>query len=235
MYDEPLFLQTLSRFAVVLPARYDLSHALSELTESVTAVLGLSGSWVTMANNGQLSFLTEVSEDSVAMARDHAQLHPFACPCQDAYTSGEVVRVTDVRQESTRWPEFSASATRLSIAGVAAIPMRLADLTIGALNLYSPDPREWSDEDIAVAEVLADMATSYVVNASKLRQQEQLSEQLQHTLDSRIVIAQAKGIVSQRLSVSVDQAYQLIRSHARHNNASLRTVAEAVVAVGLRV
>src|SRR5450759_4421074 len=43
MYDQPLFLQTLSRFAVVLPARYDLEEALSELTESVTAVLGLSG------------------------------------------------------------------------------------------------------------------------------------------------------------------------------------------------
>ena len=235
MHDESLFLQTLSRFAVVLPARYDLSDALSELTESVTAVLGLSGAWVTMADNGQLSFLTLVSKDSAAMARDHAQLHPFPCPCQDAYTSGEVVRVSDVREESARWPAFSASATRLSIAGVAAIPMRLADLTIGALNLYAPEPREWSDEDIAVAAVLADMATSYVVNASKLLQQQQLSEQLQHALDSRVVIEQAKGIVSQRRAISVDQAYQLIRSHARRNNATLRSVAEAIVGVGLRV
>jgi hypothetical protein len=33
--------------------------------------------------------------------------------------------------ESERWPEFSAIATCLTVAGVAGIPMRLADLTIG--------------------------------------------------------------------------------------------------------
>jgi GAF domain-containing protein len=232
MYDQSLFLHTLSRFAVVLPARYNLEAALSELTESVTAVLGLSGSGVTMADDGQLRFVT-VTQASAELEHDHAQQHP--CPCRVAYDTGEVVRVTDVRQESTRWPEFSATATRVSVAAVAAIPMRLADQIIGALNLYSPEPREWSDEDIAVAVVMADVATSYLVNASKLRQQEQLTEQLQEALESRVVIEQAKGITAQQNAVTVDQAYQLMRGHARNNNASLRLVAEAIVGVGLEV
>lgn len=235
MYNQSLLLQTLSRFAVILPARYDLQEALSELKESVTAVLGLSGSWVTMADDGRLSFLTAMSQVSAELERDHAQLHPFSCPCRDAYSTGEVVRVTDVREQSTRWPEFSAFATRLSLAGVAAIPMRLADEIIGALNLYSPEPRDWSDEDIAVAGVLANVATSYVVNASKLRQQQQLTEQLQEALKSRVIIEQAKGITAQQHAISVSQAYQLMRGHARRNNASLRVVAEAIVAVGLQV
>jgi len=235
MYNQSLLLQTLSRFAVILPARYDLQEALSELKESVTAVLGLSGSWVTMADDGRLSFLTAMSQVSAELERDHAQLHPFSCPCRDAYSTGEVVRVTDVREQSTRWPEFSAFATRLSLAGVAAIPMRLADEIIGALNLYSPEPRDWSDEDIAVARVLANVATSYVVNASKLRQQQQLTEQLQEALKSRVIIEQAKGITAQQRAISVSQAYQLMRGHARRNNASLRVVAEAIVAVGLQV
>jgi len=33
----------------------------------------------------------------------------------------------------------------------------------------------------------------------------------------------------------VDQAYLLMRGHARSNNASMRVVAEAIVAVGLQV
>ena len=234
VYDQSLFLQTLSRFAVVLPARYDLEAALTELTESLTAVLGLSGSGVTMADErGRLRFVTAVSQASGELERN--QEEELAGPCQDAYDTGEVVRVTDVREESVRWPEFSATATRLAVAGVAGIPMRLADQIIGALNLYSPEPREWSDEDIAVAGVLADVATSYVVNASKLRQQEQLSEQLQGALESRVIIEQAKGITAQQNSVSIDKAYQLMRAHARNNNASLRMVAEAIVAVGLHV
>lgn len=235
MYDQALLLQTLSRFAVILPSRYDVQEALSELTESVTAVLGLCGSWVTMADDGRLTFLTAVSQASAELERDHVQLHPFACPCRDASSTGEVIRVTDVRQQPTRWPEFSAFATRLSVAGVAAIPMRLAGQVIGALNLYSLEPRDWSDEDMAVAGVLADVATSYMVNASKLHQQEQLSQQLQEALDSRVVIEQAKGITAQQHAVSIDQAYQRMRRHARTNNASLRTVAEAIVAVGLQV
>ncbi|MDQ1536918.1 MAG: hypothetical protein QOE58_1311 [Actinomycetota bacterium] len=233
MYDQTLFLQTLSRFAVVLPARYDLEAALTELTESVTAVLGLSGSGVTMAEEGRLRFVTAVSQASGDLERN--QEHQQAGPCRDAFDTGEVVRVTDVREESGRWPEFAATATRLGVAGVAGIPMRLADEIIGALNLYATEPRQWSDQDIAVAGVLADVGTSYVVNASKLRQQEQLSEQLQEALESRVVIEQAKGITAQQNTITVDHAYLLMRRHARNNNAKLRLVAEAIVAVGLQV
>ena len=233
MYDQQQFLQTLSRFAVVLPARYDLEDALTELTESVTAGLGLSGSGVTIAEEGQLRFVTAVSPASGELER--IQESQQAGPCRDAYDKGEVVRVTDVRLEATRWPEFTATATRLGVAGVAGIPMRLDDQIIGALNLDATEPRQWSDEDIAVAAVLADVATSYVVNASKLRQQRQLSEQLQQALESRVVIEQAKGITAQQHSLTIDQAYQRMRRHARSNNASLRVVAEAIVSVGLQV
>lgn len=232
MYDQPLFLRTLSRFAETPPARYDLETVLSELTESITAVFGLCGSGLTMADVGRLRLVPGLTDAAYELERDHA-LHP--CPSRDAYTTGEVVRVTDVRGEFARWPEFSATGRRLGVAGVAGIPMRLAEQTIGSLNLYSTEPREWSDQDIAVASVLADVATSYVVNASKVRQREQLSSQLQHALDSRCVIEQAKGMTAQRKAVTVEQAYQGMRRHARNNNASLRVVAEAIVAVGLRV
>jgi len=113
--------------------------------------------------------------------------------------------------------------------------MRLDDQIIGALNLYSTEPRHWSDEAIAVAAVMADVATSYVVNAAQLRQQEQLSEQLQEALVSRVVIEQAKGITAHQCTLTVDQAYQRMRRHARNTNASLRKVAEAIVTVGLKV
>jgi GAF domain-containing protein len=234
MFDQRLFMKTLSRFSVVLTEHHDLdAAALAELTRSVTAVLGLGGNGVAMAEEGQLQFVTAVSPDSKELERSQEE-HQEG-PCRDAYETGEVVRVTDVRQESARWPDYSATATRPGPAGVAGIPMRDADEIIGALNIYSREPREWSDQDIAVAVVLADVATSYVLNAAKLHDQEQLSEQLQQALDSRVVIEQAKGVTAQRKSVTVDHAYQLMRGHARNNHASLRTVAEAIVDVGLQL
>ena len=218
MYDQQLFMKTLSRFSVVLPEHHDLdAAALAELTRSVTAVLGLGGSGVTMAEEGQLQFVTAVSPDSEELERSQEE-HQEG-PCRDAYETGEVVRVTDVRQESARWPHYSATATGLGVAGVVGIPMRNGDEIIGALNLFSREPREWSDQDIAVAVVLGNVATSYVLNAAKLHDQEQLSKQLQQALDSRVVIEQAKGITAHRKSVTVDHAYQLMRGHARNNNA----------------
>jgi GAF domain-containing protein len=234
LYDQRLFMKTLSRFSVVLPGHHDLdAAALAELTKSVTAVLGLGGSGVTMAEEGQLHFVTAVTPDSTELERSQEE-HQEG-PCRDAYETGEVVRVSDVRQESARWPHYSATAARLGVAGVAGIPMCFDDEVIGALNIYSSEPRQWSDQDIAVAVVLAEVTTSYVLSASKLHDQEQLSQQLQKALDSRVVIEQAKGITAQKRSVSVDHAYQLMRGHARSNHASLRTVAEAIVGVGLRV
>lgn len=233
MYDQPLFLKTLSRFAAVLSVPYDLDTVLTELTKDAASVLTLCGAGLTMANDGRLRYVTTVTLAAAELERHHALLHP--CPCRDAYTTGEVVRVTDMREESTRWPEFAAAATRLGVAGVAAVPMRLDNQIIGAFNLYSTEPRQWSDGDIAVAGVLADLAISYLVNVSKLSQQEQPSRQLQEVLDTRVIIEQAKRITALQHSSTVDQAYERMRTHARNENASIGVVAEAIVRVGLGV
>jgi PAS domain S-box-containing protein len=87
--------------------------------------------------------------------------------------------------------------------------------------------RDFNDKVLGVVAVARD--------AAQLRQQQQLSGQLQEALESRIIIEQAKGITAHRHGVSIDQAYQRIRTHARNNNTSLRTVAEAIVGVGLKV
>jgi AmiR/NasT family two-component response regulator len=87
---------------------------------------------------------------------------------------------------------------------------------------------------VAAATALADMATGYLVNASKLRQQEQLAEQLQTALDSRVVIEQAKGMVAAAEGISVEEAFTRIRRYARDRNLLLRAVAQQVVSDGLR-
>jgi GAF domain-containing protein len=134
--------------------------------------------------------------------------------------AGTPVTVPDLREVVTRWPEYAATAARHGIRAAAGIPLKLEDTTIGALDLYAREVRDWPAEDVAAAQVLADMATSYLVNVSKLEQHRQLNEQLEQALQSRIVIEQAKGITANAGAVSVDSAFGLIRRHARSQNAN---------------
>jgi PAS domain S-box-containing protein len=61
-----------------------------------------------------------------------------------------------------------------------------------------------------------------------------LAEQLQTALTTRVVIEQAKGIVAATGGIGVDEAFEVLRKHARDHNARLHDVASAVVTLGLR-
>jgi hypothetical protein len=54
--------------------------------------------------------------------------------------------------------------------------------------------------------------------------------QLQTALDSRVVIEQAKGILAERESISLDEAFDKMRKEARSKRIKLRELAAVIVA-----
>ena len=56
-----------------------------------------------------------------------------------------------------------------------------------------------------------------------------MTEQLQGALNSRIVVEQAKGVMSALRGVSPDEAFVLLRTHARDQRLRLSDVALAVL------
>ncbi|WP_378730773.1 GAF and ANTAR domain-containing protein [Nocardia brasiliensis] len=232
-YDAEALVEVLSRFARMLPTEYRVETALDELVSSVTAVLGLTGAGVTMESGGQLRFVTAPSEQIAEVER--CQEHAQQGPCVDAHHNGHPVTVDDLSKHLDRWPQYTSVAARYNVAAVAGVPMRLNGHKVGAIDLYADQPRDWSAADVEVARLLADMATGYVVNAGRRFQQQQLTEQLQQALNSRVVIEQAKGIIANARAISPDEAFTLIRRYARAQQAPLHAVARAIVEVGLRV
>ncbi len=233
MYDNSLFLRTLSEFSGKLLSPYDIDAALKDLMERLRDVFGLDGSGVSLARDGRLQFTTAFPARLAEL--EMTQIQHQSGPCMDAYKSGLVVAITDLESERERWPDYCALAESLGVGAVAGIPMWLSGNAVGAVNLYAEGTRTWTPEDIAAAVVMANMATNYLVNASTLGQQVQLSEQLQRALDSKAVIEQAKGMVTHAHNTTVDQAFNLIRAHARNHNVSIRSVADGIVQLGLKV
>ena len=93
--------------------------------------------------------------------------------------------------------------------------MRLRDQVIGALNVFGAEPRRLEPDEARVVQALADLATIAIIQERLIRQAELLTEQLQFALNSRVVIEQAKGAVARSLGVSVEEAFDLMRGHAR--------------------
>jgi AmiR/NasT family two-component response regulator len=110
------------------------------------------------------------------------------------------------------------------------VPLRLRRQGIGALNLFSAGRRPLSDEHLAVAQGLADIATIGLLHERAVRDQVTISEQLQAALHSRILIEQAKGVLSAQTGTSVDAAFAIMRTHARRTGQPLTVLAGAIVA-----
>jgi GAF domain-containing protein len=231
-HDQKLYLRTLSEFTRTLITPYDVDTVFGELTSGVNELLGLSGSGVALAREGRLEFASAAPGAVAALER--VQTETQSGPCVTAFREGRVCVVEDLRARVELWPAYCAVAERAGIQAVAGIPLHLEQWNVGALNLYSTSVRAWTDRDIAAATVMADMATAYLINASAFDKQKRLAEQLQHALDSRILIEQAKGVLANEHGISVDEAFVHLRKHARDRGASVQAVADAVVNVGLR-
>jgi AmiR/NasT family two-component response regulator len=89
--------------------------------------------------------------------------------------------------------------------------------------------------DIRAAQALADVATIGILQQRTVRDAEAVRDQLQGALASRVLIEQAKGVVAETSRLSMDDAFQRIRQHARSHNATLASVAQKLVEGDLRL
>jgi transcriptional regulator with GAF, ATPase, and Fis domain len=232
MAGQELLTHAVSEFARTLARGSAISEVLNDLAERITAVLGVAAAGVSVLESGRFRFAAASDERSVVLER--VQEAEQAGPGLEACLTGKVVTVASLPGTSQVWDVFQRAARAANIGAVASVPMCHDGESIGAVDLYSASRRDWCTGDLRAAGILADMATGYLVQAQELDRQCRVIGQLREALDSRIVIEQAKGVLAAERRISVDEAFEVLRRHARSHAVSLRSVAEAVVSLGLR-
>ncbi len=155
-------------------------------------------------------------------------------PCHDCCSTGTPLNVADLAGEEGRWPRFAPVAVAAGFRAAHAFPLRLRGEVLGAMNLFRAEPVELAGPDLAVAQALADVATITLVQSRALVDAQIVQQQLQHALNSRIVIEQAKGVLAERRGCEMDEAFDLLRAFAREEGRRMGEVAADVVA-GRRV
>ena len=221
--------RTFVEVADTLVADFDVVDLLTSLANHCVELFDASeaGLLLTDRNGG----LEVVASSSSAMASlELFELQHDEGPCVDCFRTGQPISVADLEVDRQRWPRFAAEALDAGFHAACALPMRLRESTIGALNLLRTDTGVLSDSDLSAAQALADVATIGLIHQRAAEDARLLTEQLQRALDSRIVIEQAKGVLAAHGALSMTGAFEALRGYARAHQERLSDVAAAVAA-----
>jgi GAF domain-containing protein len=228
MTRESVLVKTMVELADSLVDDFDIVELLTTLTERCVEVLDIAASGIMLAApGGELRAMTS-SNDAMRVV-ELFELQSQEGPCLDCFQSGRPVVNQDLAALNGRWPHFAPVAVAAGFRAADAIPMRLRGTVIGALNLFRTEAGSLNEDDVAVAQALADVATIAILQHRNANDLDVVNAQLRTALDSRIIIEQAKGMVAARARVPMDQAFTRLRSHARNHNQRLADVASNVV------
>ena len=207
---------------------FDVIEVLTGLTSRSVELLEASAAGILLADpEGHLRVIGASTEEVGLL--ELFQIQNDEGPCLDCFHTGAVV-ADDNLSASSQWPKFAAESLRAGFPSVCAVPLRLKDLILGCLNLFMMEPIALSESEISLAQALADVASIAIVQDLATREAAIREGHLQHALNSRIVIEQAKGMIAERARVDMDDAFARLRVFARSSNRGLTDVAEGLVA-----
>ena len=225
-------IRTLVELADTLVADFDVVDFLHTLTSRCVELLDASEAGLMLADQrGGLRLVASSSER--ARLLELFEIQTDQGPCLECFKTGQPVVIEDLEANPDRWPLFSAEARKFGFRSALALPMRWRDQVIGALNLFLAHPGALDPDRLLTGQAMADIATIGILQERAVREARVLAEQLQSALTSRVVIEQAKGVLAEKASVNVDEAFQMLRRYARQNNRRLHDVAQALIAGSL--
>jgi len=228
MLREELLIKTFLELADTLVDDFDVFDLLTRLTGRCVEVLDIAAAGIMIA--GPDGGLRVVASSSEAMRLlELFELQTDEGPCPECFVSGVPVVNERLARDDDRWPRFAPLAVAAGFESAHAVPMRLRGQTIGALNLFRSDEGLLNDVDVVAAQALADVATISVLSHRAATETEVVNGQLTAALSSRVKLEQAKGMVAERTGVTMEEAFDKLRSYARNNNRVLVDVAGSVV------
>ncbi len=207
---------------------FDVVDFLHIVTVRSVELLEIEAAGLMLADpRGALNIMA--TSDERAQTMEILVLQQVQGPCFDSFSASSAIVNIDLYSEKIRWPHFAAAARAAGFRYSHVLPLRLRNEVIGVLNLFCTVPIPLTQDEISLAQALADIATIGLLQERSVREQSILAEQLQNALSSRVLIEQAKGMLAERTGLDMSEAFRLMRLHARINGLRLSTVASSVI------
>ena len=204
----------------------DMQSVLQRVVDLVTHVVP----------SGAGAFITLVRNQRATTAANSGGLvsglggRPGRRPCGEARIGGHFVEIAGRRSEH-RWPDHSPDPLQSGAVSAVAAPVPGVPWA-ACLNVYAPVAAALTDQHrLAVSEFAASAAVA-LTNMDALQAARDQATNLRVAMESRAVIEQAKGIVTERYKVPVDEAFRLLSEVSMRTNRKVRDLAEHLVHTG---
>jgi GAF domain-containing protein len=205
--------QTLQRAVELAAEHLAAGHADGEVYASVSLV------------RGHRLVENEASSDERATRADALQYELGQGPCLDAIWERETFQIDDLTTEAS-YPQWSRRVVQeTGIRSSLSFQLFTSGDSLGALNLYSPHPHGFDEEDRAEALMFAAHVAVALASA-------QTEEQLRSAIASRTVLGQAQGILMERYKISAEKSFEVLRRVSQDGNVKVRDVAQRLVETG---
>jgi hypothetical protein len=223
-------------FADIAEQLYDadsVDDVLLRIAEAaVSTVAGCEMASVTLSERS--GYRTAASTDAAAAAVDQAQYRAHEGPCLDA-VNAPMVYAQSFPDE--RWPTLASRPTESGVQSVLSYRLATkssstADSGGGSLNSYGVNPDAFNDTAQEIGLILAAHASVAARAVDERSTLQNFGRDLQQSLLSRDVIGQAKGILMERLKVTPEDAFDLLRRSSQQLNIKLREVARGLTETG---
>jgi hypothetical protein len=227
MDREQRLAETFVELADTLVDDFDVIDFLQVLAARCVELLDVAAAGIMLADQGG-SLMTMAASDERARLLELFEIQNDEGPCRDCYRLGAAVINVSLDGALERWPQFAPQAATAGFRSANALPLRLRSQVIGSLNLFHASVDGLDSAGLRVAQALADAATIGILQQRARHSGEVVAGQLQAALTSRIVIEQAKGVLAERLRISTDSAFAVLRAAARSRNRLLSELAREV-------
>ncbi len=156
----------LSEFARALVTDFSIEGILDHLVGRIVDILPIDAAGVSLITPTTYPLLIAGSDES-AIRYENLQTELGEGPCLAAYADDSAISIPDLTLDQ-RFPGFAGRALEEGLAAVFTFPLRNADRCLGALDLYRTTAGPLDEDDMFVAQTLADVATAYLL-ASEAR------------------------------------------------------------------
>jgi transcriptional regulator with GAF, ATPase, and Fis domain len=210
-----------------LVGEFDLADLLGGLATDCTRLLDIDDAGLLLADRAGLLQVAASTSERLRLL-EQLELDSREGPCVECFDRGAPVQAADLRDIASRWPTFAAAAQSAGYLAVHALPLRVLDHTLGCLGLFAKSTGTLGAEDLQLAQALAHTSSITLIVHEAMDTQERVTSQLQTALSSRVVLEQAKGVISESGELDMDGAFEVLRRYARNHNMKLTSLAQAV-------